>query len=210
MFRPFAAKGDGNIAHQKRENMIKTVCVFSSSSSAVNSVYRDTAIDLGKRFGQEGFDLTFGGADVGLMGIIARCAQNHGAKVTGVIPRALVEKGIAYQNADELITSNNLRDRKEIIESKSDAFIALPGGFGTLEEIMEILTLKQLQLHNKPIVFINTNGYYDNLIAQFETGYQENFAKKDFKELYYVSKSAQDAIDYIKRYTPKQLPGKWF
>ena len=194
----------------KSENMIKTVCVFSSSSSAVNSVYRDTTIELGKRLGQEGFGLVFGGADVGLMGVIARTAQNHGARVTGVIPKSLVEKGIVYQEADELIVSNNLRDRKEIIESKSDAFIALPGGFGTLEEIIEILTLKQLQLHNKPIVFINTNRYYDNLIAQFETGYQENFAKKEYKELYYVSESADDAIDYIKRYTPKQLPSKWF
>lgn len=190
--------------------MIKIICVFSSSSSAVNSVYRDTAIDLGERLGKEGFDLTFGGANVGLMGVIAKTAQDHGARVTGVVPRSLVEKGIAYQEADELIVSNNLRDRKEIIESKSDAFIALPGGFGTLEEIMEIITLKQLQLHNKPIVFINTNDYYDNLIAQFEIGYLENFAKKDFKELYYVSKFAEDAIDYIKRYTPKQLPGKWF
>lgn len=190
--------------------MIKTVCVFSSSSSAVNSVYRDTAIDLGKRLGQEGFDLTFGGADVGLMGIIARTAQNHGAKVTGVVPKLLVEKGIAYQEADELIISNNLRDRKEIIESRSDAFIALPGGFGTMEEIMEILTLKQLQLHNKPIIFINTNSYYDNLLAQFETGYLENFAKKEYKELYYVSESAENAIIYIKCYTPKQLPSKWF
>jgi len=94
--------------------MIKTVCVFSSSSSAVNSVYCDTAIDLGKKLGQEGFDLIFGGADVGLMGIIARTAQNHGARVIGVIPEPLVGKGIAYQDADELIISNNLRDRKEI------------------------------------------------------------------------------------------------
>jgi len=194
----------------KMENMIKTVCVFSSSSSAVNSIYSDTAIDLGKRLGQEGFDLIFGGADVGLMGVIARTAQNHGARVTGVIPEPLVGKGIAYQEADELIVPNNLRDRKEIIESKSDAFIALPGGFGTMEEIMEILTLKQLQFHNKPIVFINTNGYYDNLIAQFETGYQENFAKNEYKELYYFSESAEAAMDYIKLYTPKQLPSKWF
>lgn len=190
--------------------MIKTVCVFSSSSSAVNCVYRDTAIDLGKRLGQEGFDLIFGGADVGLMGVIARTAQNHGSRVTGVIPKSMADKGIAYQEANELVISNNLRDRKEIIDLKSDAFIALPGGFGTMEEIMEIITLKQLQFHHKPIVFINTNSYYDNLIAQFETGYQENFAKKEYKDLYYVSKSAEAAIDYIKHYTPKQLPSKWF
>ena len=177
--------------------MIKTVCVFSSSSSAVNSAYKDTAIDLGKRLGQEGFDLIFGGADVGLMGVVARTAQNHGARVTGVIPGTMVEKGIAYKEADELIVSNNLRDRKEIIESKSDAFVALPGGFGTLEEIIEIITLKQLQFHNKPIAFVNTNCYYDNLMAQFETGYQENFAKKEYKELYYVSESAESAMDYI-------------
>lgn len=85
--------------------MIKTICVFSSSSSAVNSVYRNTAIDLGKRLGQEGFGLIFGGADVGLMGVIARTAQNHGARVTGVIPEPLVGKGSAYQDADELIIS---------------------------------------------------------------------------------------------------------
>ena len=190
--------------------MIKTICVFSSSSSAVNSIYRDTTIKLGEKLGQYGFDLVFGGADVGLMGLIAKTAQKNGSKVIGVIPMPLVEKGIAYQEADELIVSNNLRDRKEIIELKSDAFIALPGGFGTMEEIMEILTLKQLMFHNKPIVFINTDGYYDNLIAQFEIGYQENFAKKEYKELYYISKSVENAIDYIKHYTPKQLPSKWF
>ncbi len=160
--------------------------------------------------GRESFDLVFGGADVGLMGITARAAKNSGTRVVGVIPRSFLEKGIAYKDADELILSNNLRDRKEIIESKSDAFIALPGGFGTLEEIIEILTLKQLMFHNKPVVFINTNSFYDNLIAQFETGYQENFAKKEYKELYYVSKSVENAINYIKHYTPKQLPGKWF
>ncbi len=190
--------------------MIKTVCVFSSSSSAVNSIYRDTATDLGIKLGQEGFDLIFGGADVGLMGVIARATQNNGSNVIGVIPRSLMEKGIAYQEADELIISKNLRDRKEIMESKSDAFIALPGGFGTMEEIIEILTIKQLQLHNKPIVFLNTNSYYDNLIAQFDTVYQENFAKKEYKELYHVSKSVDNAINYIKNYAPKQLPSKWF
>lgn len=190
--------------------MIKTICVFSSSSSAVDSTYFDISIELGEKLGREGFDLIFGGADVGLMGIVARTAQNNGAKVTGVIPKSLVEKKIAYQEADELIISNNLRDRKEIIESKSDAFIALPGGFGTMEEIIEILTLKQLQFHSKPIVFINTNNYYDNLMAQFETGYRENFAKKEYKELYHVSRSAENAIQYIKQYVPKQLPSKWF
>ena len=190
--------------------MIKRICVFCSSSSAVNSVYQDTAAELGKMLGLYGLDLVFGGADVGLMGITARTAKNSGTKVIGVIPRSFLEKGIAFQEADELIISNNLRDRKEIIESRSDAFIALPGGFGTLEEIIEILTLKQLMFHNKPIVFINTNGYYNNLMAQFETGYQENFAKKRYKDMYYVSESARDAIDYIKNYTPKQLPGKWF
>lgn len=196
--------------HINPNNMIKSVCVFSSSSSAINSIYRDTATDLGKRLGQEGLNLIFGGADVGLMGVIARTAKDHGARVTGVIPKLFVDKGISYQAADELIVSMNLRDRKEIIESRSDAFIALPGGFGTMEEIMEILTLKQLQLHNKPVVFINTNSYYDNLIAQFETGYQENFAKKKYEELYFISESANSAIDYIKCYCPKQMPEKWF
>lgn len=190
--------------------MIKSVCVFSSSSSAINSIYSDTAEELGKRLGEEGMDLIFGGADVGLMGVIARTAKNHGSRVTGVIPGLLADKGIAYHAADELIVSNDLRDRKGIIESRSDAFIALPGGFGTMEEIMEILTLKQLRLHNKPVVFINTNSYYDNLIAQFEKGFEENFAKKKYEELYYVSGSAGDAIDYIKCYTPMQLPEKWY
>ncbi len=189
---------------------IKAICVFCSSSSAVDSIYSDAAAELGKNLGQEGFDLIFGGADAGLMGITARAAKNNGTRITGVIPQSFLKKEIAYREADELIISNNLRERKGILESRSDAFIALPGGFGTLEEVMEILTLKQLKYHDKPIVFINTNGYYDNLIAQFEIGYRENFAKKDYRELYYISKSVGDAIEYIKNYTPQELPDKWF
>ncbi|HEY9245219.1 MAG TPA: TIGR00730 family Rossman fold protein [Candidatus Methanoperedens sp.] len=190
--------------------IIRTICVFCSSSSAVDSIYSSEAVELGKMLGREGFDLIFGGANVGLMGAVAKAAKNSGTKVIGVIPESFLKKEIAYREADELIISRDLRERKGILESRSDAFIALPGGFGTIEEIMEILTLKQLKLHNKPVVFINTNGYYDNLIAQFETGYRENFAKKNYKEIYHISKSAEDAIDHIKNYSAGYLPDKWF
>jgi cytokinin riboside 5'-monophosphate phosphoribohydrolase len=189
---------------------MKNICVYSSSSSAVSQDYFREAFNLGKCIGENKYTLVYGGVSVGLMGEVAHSVYINGGKIISVIPESIKNKGITYDKADFIIYTKNLRERKSVMEYKSDAFIALPGGFGTLEEVMEILTLKQLQLHNKPVVFINTNGFYDKLLAFFDTIYKENFAKSVYQNLYSIVPDAESAIKVIQNYDPIELESKWF
>jgi len=129
--------------------------------------------------------------------------------VIGVIPELIKSKGIASDYADELIITTDMKERKEVIRDRSDAFIALPGSFGTLEEIMEVITLKQLGYHYKAIVFVDVDGFYSALKAQFEMQYQENFANESFRQMYVFVDNAEDALDYINNYTAVDQVAKW-
>lgn len=189
---------------------MKNICVYCSSSSAVSRDYFQEAFNLGKCFGENKFTLVFGGVSVGLMGELAHSVYINGGKIISVIPESIKNLGITYDKADYIIYTKNLRERKAIMEYQSEAFIALPGGFGTLEEVMEILTLKQLQLHNKAVVFINTNGFYDNLLRFFDTIYAESFAKRVFRNLYSVVPDADSAIKALQNYEPVEMESKWF
>ena len=190
--------------------MQKAICVFCSSSDAVASAYFDAATELGQLIAQHHYALVYGGSSLGLMGAVARAVHAHSGYVIGVIPGYLQAKGIAYAEADELLVTADLRERKAMMETRSDAFIALPGGFGTLEETLEVLTLRQLQIHSKPIVLMNTCGYYDRLISVFEHAYTEQFARDQYRQSYCLAPDATNAIDYIAHYQPESLPTKWF
>jgi hypothetical protein len=187
-----------------------TVCVYAASSDAVGPVYFDAARRMGQLLAENGLTLVYGAGRLGLMGVMARAAHEYGGRVIGVIPEKLHGLDLAYSDADELIVTRDLRERKAVMEQRSDAFIALPGGFGTLEEAMETLTLKQLGYHQKPLVFLNTNGLYDGLIAFFERLIAEQFLKEDHRELFHVSPTPEDAIEYLRQYQPHVPPGKWF
>jgi hypothetical protein len=189
--------------------MPKSICVFSSSSDAVDPGFFALAEELGAEMARRGHRLVYGGTNVGLMGALAKAAQQHGGKVIGVIPNFIASRGLAYQPADELIITNDMRQRKATMEARSDAFLALPGGFGTLEEMLEIITLKQLQQHVKPVVFLNRAGYYDPLAAVFEHMYEHRFAKPDYRQMYAFADSVAVALDYLENYQPAPLPGKW-
>ncbi len=190
--------------------MTKTICVFCSSSAALDKTYFDAATDFGVQIGQRGWSLVYGGTDIGLMGTVARATHQGGGKVIGVIPETLHARGIGYSSADEFIVTPDLRQRKAVMDSRSDAFVTLPGGFGTLEEVVEVLTLKQLQLHDKPIVFLNTNGFYDPLVTLFEHFYEQKFAKFSSRDLYHIAPEATDAVTYIEAYQPTVFESKWF
>lgn len=190
--------------------MHKNICVFCSSSAAIAPTFFEVTTELGTLIAQHNHTLVYGGANVGLMGALARSVHTHGGKVVGVIPESIRNKGIAYEAADELVVTKDLRERKAVMEAHADAFVGLPGGFGTLEEMLEILTLKQLQFHNKPVIFVNTNGFYRNLFNHFEQLYQERFAKPDYRHLYFIAPDAASAISYIETYRPIQLQSKWF
>lgn len=186
----------------------KAICVYCSSSDALDPAFYEAADALGSEIAAQGCTLVYGGGRTGLMGAVARAVQASGGRVVGVIPQALAAHG--YAAADETITTRDLRERKAIMESRADAFIGMPGGFGTLEEVLEVLTLKQLRFHDKPIVLLNTLGYYDHLIKLFEHIYEQRFAKAAHRQLYHVAPDARHALAYIQTYQPPDIPAKWF
>lgn len=186
------------------------ICVFSSSSNAIAQVYVDEAIGLARLIGQSNFCLINGGSNVGLMDVITREAGKNGAKTIGVIPEKLRDYNLASIHAHEIIVSGDMMERKAKMRELSDSFIALAGGFGTLEEILEVITLKQLGYNHKAIVFINTNGFYDDLFRQFEKSYEEKFAKENYRKLYFVAKNASEAMYYLVNYQPEETVNKWF
>ncbi len=189
--------------------MNQTICVYSSSSTAIDPHYFETATQLGQAMASRGDELLYGGGMIGLMGAIAEAVRENGGKVTGVIPKALNLPGIVYENCDELIVTEGMRERKAMMDARSDAFIALPGGYGTLEELLEIITLKQLKYHNKPIVILNVNHFYDPLLAQFDLIIRQRFAKTESQDLYFVTDSIADTLQYIDSYVPFQFSDKW-
>jgi len=189
--------------------MNKNICVFCSSSDYLADKYYEAAKELGNVIGSSGNHIVYGGTSVGLMHASALATKNSGGKVIGVIPELIQSKGIASDYADELIVTSDMKERKEVIREKSDAFIALPGSFGTLEEIMEVITLKQLGYHSKPIVFVDVDGFYSALKAQFDMQYQENFANESFRKMYVFVNNADEALEYINNYTVIDQLAKW-
>ena len=189
---------------------MKSICVFCSSSNTVERVYHQTATDLGHRIGRLGLELVYGGASIGLMGKVARGVRDEGGRVVGVIPEFFrkKDKTIEYKDADELIVTKDMRNRKAIMDEHSDAFIALPGGIGTLEEVIEIISMKQLCLTNKPVAFINTNNFYDGFIANLQKMVDLKFAKASTLDLFTVCPDPASALDFILAYHPKKLESK--
>lgn len=188
---------------------MKRICVFCSSSDNLDPAYRAAAEELGRAIAERGAELVWGGARLGLMGILAQAAQRHGGRVTGVIPTVLVQAGIAYASADELIETAGLRERKAEMERRADAFVVLPGGFGTLEETLEIITLRQLGQTHQPLVILNVAGYYDGLAAFFERMYADGLAREDNRTLYAIVETVDDAMAYLDAYAAPEVAAKW-
>jgi len=167
-----------------------SVCVYCSSSNHIGERYVAVAEEMGRLIAEAGFSLTYGGGSVGLMGVLARAVQERGGHVYGVIPRALQEQeGIAYGMADDLVVTETMQERKAIMYMRANAFVILPGGFGTLEEFLEVLTLKQLGYHDKPLYLVNAFGFYDPLLELFSHFYRERFAGSTHRDLYIVRDS---------------------
>jgi uncharacterized protein (TIGR00730 family) len=189
--------------------MKEKICVFASSSNKIPQVYFDSAKELGELIAKNGYDLVYGAGCVGTMYEIASNVKSNGGKVIGVIPKKLNNIGVDWKDCDEFIETECMASRKKKMRKLSDAFVSMPGGFGTLEEIAEVITLKQLGYHSKPVVFLDTNDFYTNLLAQFETFYSQSFAKRDNEKLYYIAKTPKDVINYIKEYEKAEPVAKW-
>lgn len=186
------------------------ICVFCSSSDAVNREFFQAARELGEGMARRGHSLVFGGGRVGLMGELARAVHAVGAAVVGVMPDAMRDWNVAYDQADEMIYTATMNDRKKTMQDGSDAFIALAGGLGTFEELLEVITLKQLHYHTKPIVILNTAGYFDPLLALLDHAVSKRFMKSETTTLYHVCRSPGEALDYIERYEPPAEVPRFF
>jgi hypothetical protein len=186
------------------------ICVFASSSNALDKAYVDEAIRLARMIGQNKQTLVNGGANVGLMHEMLEKAAESGAHTIGIIPEKLQGHKLVSEHAAELHVTKDMMERKALMRELSDAFIALPGGFGTLEEILEVITLKQLDYHSKAIIFLNTNGFYDDLFRQFERSFDENFAKESYRNLYFVASNSEEAMEYLRTYQAPAPVNKWY
>ncbi|MBQ7764530.1 TIGR00730 family Rossman fold protein [bacterium] len=186
--------------------MIKNICVFASSSNHLEEIFYKEARELGLLIGKNNYNVVYGGSKLGLMYACAGAVKEAGGKIFGIMPERLANMGCANpDDCDEFILTIGMRERKAKLDELSDAVIAIAGGFGTLEELSELIVQKQLGYNNKPIVILNTAGFYDKLIEFFETIIQRSFANEESRKLYYIAKTPKEAIDYIRNYQPEEF-----
>ena len=187
---------------------MKRITVFCVSSFGTETIYAEQAKLLGETFAKENIELVYGGANVGLMGAVADGVLNNGGKAIGVLPNFLRSKEIAHLGLTELILVESMHERKTKMNDLCDGVIALPGGFGTLEELFEMLTWAQLGLHKKPIAILNINGFYDSLIELTKTMVEKGLLKEANQKMLLVSDNIDDLLNQMKNYTPPTI-GKW-
>ena len=180
--------------------MTRNVCVFCSSSNTLDKSYYADAELLGKLLAEKGFNVVYGGSCVGTMHSVASSAKKSGSKIIGVMPEKLFNFGVSSDYCDEFYKTKDMRTRKQKLDDVSDAVVAMAGGFGTLEEVSEMIVQKQLGYNNKPIVFLNTNGFYDDLFKFFDTIMAQQFAKETAKNLYFNARTPQEVVEYLLNY----------
>ena len=187
---------------------MKRITVFCASSFGTEKIYEEQAIALGITLAEQNIELVYGGANVGLMGAVADGALHASGKVIGVLSNFLRSKEIAHLGLTELILVESMQERKTKMNDLCDGVIALPGGFGTLEELFEMLTWAQLGLHKKPIAILNVNGFYDSLIALLQNMTEKGLLKEVNREMLLVSDNIDDLLDQMKNYVAPTV-GKW-
>lgn len=181
------------------------ICVYGSSSDEINKEYITTVEHFGEEMAKRGHTLVYGGGAQGLMGAAARGVTRGGGKIVGVSPTFFKVDGVLYDKCTEMVFTETMRERKQIMEDRSDAFVMTPGGIGTYEEFFEVLTLKQLNRHQKAIAILNIRGYYDNMAELMERTARENFMKPETMELYKFFTDPKEILDYFESYKPHEV-----
>ncbi|MBN2175151.1 MAG: TIGR00730 family Rossman fold protein [Bacteroidales bacterium] len=187
---------------------MKSICVFCGSSSGKNPLYGKAARELGKLLAEKYITLVYGGSNVGLMGVLADSNIQSGGINIGIMPKSIAELEIAHTNLTELILVDNMFDRKQKMAELSDGFIALPGGFGTLDELTEVLTYSQLRIYDKPIGVLNTDGYFDHFLKFLDHTVEEGFVRMEHRQNIIVSAEPENLIKKMHYYQPVHI-GKW-
>jgi uncharacterized protein (TIGR00730 family) len=188
---------------------VRRVCVFCGSSPGARPAYAEATTELARVLVAEGLELVYGGADVGLMGTLADTVLAEGGEATGVIPRALVEKEIAHNGLSDLRVVGSMHERKALMADLADAFVALPGGLGTLEELLEIYTWAQLGLHQKPCALLDVEGYYAGIATFLGHAVEERFLREEHRAMLIVEREPRALIDRLSRFEPGAVRPKW-
>ena len=181
------------------------ICVYGAASKTIDAQFTEVGHALGCLLAQHGYGLVFGGGDNGMMGAVAPGTHDGGGRIIGVAPRFFNVDGVLYPHCDELIYTDTMRERKQKMEDLSGAFIVTPGGIGTFEEFFEILTLKQLGRTKKPLVILNTAGYYDNMLAMLRRTIDSNFMSAKTLDLFGIVDTPEQAIEYIEHYVEQEV-----
>lgn len=178
------------------------LCIYGASSNAIDKSFLDAGEQLGKTIAQNNHSVVFGGGSAGLMGAVSRGAKSENGEIIGISPSFFNVDGVLFQECTEMIYTKTMRERKQLLEEMSDAFIVTPGGIGTFDEFFEIYTLRQLGVHKKPIAIYNTNGYYDSLIDMLNNAIDKSFMPNTNMDLIFISDSPQEIIKHIENYNP--------
>ncbi len=187
----------GTAVSATRSSAIAAVAVFCGSLDGADAVYRATAAELGRELATRGIGVVYGGGKIGLMQAVADAALEVGGRVVGVIPTVLVKQEVAHEGLTELHVTDTMHTRKAMFGARSDAFVVLPGGFGTLEEVFEVLSWKTLRLHSKPVLLLNTNGFYDKLLTFLDECVERGMLKATNREVVLVARTVDEALEML-------------
>ncbi|KAK1283073.1 Cytokinin riboside 5'-monophosphate phosphoribohydrolase LOG1 [Acorus calamus] len=186
-----------------RTSKFKRICVFCGSSQGKKRSYQDAAIELGRELVSRDIDLVYGGGSVGLMGLVSQAVYNGGRHVLGVIPKTLMPREITGETVGEVRPVADMHQRKAEMARQSDAFIALPGGYGTLEELLEVITWAQLGIHDKPVGLLNVDGYYNSLLCFIDKAVEEGFICPNARHIIISAPTAKELMKKLEEYVPR-------
>ncbi|XP_050220113.1 cytokinin riboside 5'-monophosphate phosphoribohydrolase LOG1 [Mercurialis annua] len=188
---------------EMRKSKFKRICVFCGSSPGKKTSYKDSAIELGKELVARNIDLVYGGGSIGLMGLISQAVYEGGRHVLGVIPKTLMPRELTGETVGEVKAVADMHQRKAEMARQSDAFIALPGGYGTLEELLEVITWAQLGIHDKPVGLLNVDGYYNSLLSFIDKAVEEGFISPTARHILVSAPNPKELVKKMEEYFPR-------
>jgi uncharacterized protein (TIGR00730 family) len=196
-------------AEQSSLPRMERICLFCGASPGARPAYRDATAQLARLLAAEGIGVVYGGGGVGLMGALADAVLAEGGEITGIIPRSLVDREIAHRDVADMRIVASMHERKALMAELADAFIALPGGIGTLEELFEVYTWAQLGLHRKPCALLNVEGYYDSVADFLAHAVAERFLREETRELLMIESEPATLIERLNTFEPRAVVPKW-
>ncbi|XP_062214000.1 cytokinin riboside 5'-monophosphate phosphoribohydrolase LOG [Phragmites australis] len=201
-----AQAGSGAVGGERRSRF-RRICVYCGSAKGRKPSYQDAAVELGKELVERGIDLVYGGGSIGLMGLVSHAVHDGGRHVIGVIPRSLMPREVTGEPVGEVRAVSGMHERKAEMARFADAFIALPGGYGTLEELLEVITWAQLGIHNKPVGLLNVDGFYDPFLSFIDMAVNEGFIKEDARRIIISAPTAKELVLKLEGYVPEYEVG---